>query len=419
MDVENKRLLFMGATEMMKTSVETAKKLGIYTIVVDYKEDSPAKKIADKSYLISTSDIDGLEVICKEEKVDGVFFGYSETNQYFTLELTERMGLPFYSNREQIDALANKSNFKRVCRNHGISVVPDVEEEKVEDYLPVIVKPVDSFSGKGITVCNRVEDLMAAKKLAIEESKTKEYLIEKFMDFSKYDVIAVYYSIQDGVVALSSMVDRYMYTFENGRQLNTGLFYPSKYLSRYIEEVDENVKNMIKSLNIVNGTIFIEGCVDEKDFYFWESGFRLCGAQQNIFPKHINNVDIQELLIHHAVTDTMGEENKMYLEDPYFKGKKACNGVIFLKKGKIMGISDIDDILNIDGMVNFTQLKFVGDEVTENDIGTLNQSFARIHIVGDSVDTLLEIINEVFDKLTVYDENGNNMLIDTFSNFVQ
>ena len=404
---------------MMATAVETAKKNGLYTIVVDYNMDYPAKRIADKCYCVSTSNIDALAEICREEQVDGVFSGYSELNQFFTLELTEKTGLFNYCNREQLNTLANKRNFKDACVRYGVPIVPEYEVEDLyscnNTCFPVIVKPVDSYSGKGITICYGEEEIQSAISKAIEASRSSRYIIEKYMDDNDYDVIASYYDIQNGVVALSSMADRLMVTFPNNRRLNTALVYPSQYLDRYLEQMNNSVCKMISSLGIKNGTVFFEGCVDKNSFYFWESGFRLCGAQQNIFPSFINNVDIQELLINYAVSGKMSEINMMEREDPFFKGKFACNGVLFLKPGVVDNTIGIEDVSNIPGVISFTQLIEKKKRIEENDIGTLNQSFARFHIVGDSKEELCEIIKRILSTVSVVDEYGNNMVLQTFN----
>ena len=420
MNLTGKKLLFIGAQEMMCSAVLKAKELGAYTIVADYNENFPAKRLADEKLLVSTADTDTLLKYCKENKVDGVFSGYSEVNQYFTLDLCERGGYPYYGTRHQVETLANKENFKRCCRETGVPGVPEyhlTEELLPEDMekleYPIIVKPVDSYSGKGITICTDESMVADAVKSAISQSKAKRFLVEKYMDDEHYDVITAYYSIQDGKVALSAMVDRYMYYF-GARRLNTALLYPSQYLDRYIAEVDEKVKNMLKKLEVKNGTLFIEGCVNAEGFWFWETGFRLCGAQQSILPAHINNVDIQEMLICHALTGKMADEDKMHLEDPYFRGKTACNGVIFINKGKIAEINGIDEIRAMPEIVNFSPLQQVGDEVTKEDVGTLNQSFARVHIICDSKEHLFDVVEKLYKTLKVVDDCGNDMVIRTF-----
>lgn len=420
MDLKGKRLLLLGAQEMMCSAVTTAKKLGAYTIVADYNEDFPAKKFADEKLLISTSDIDGLLKACREKKVDGVFSGYSELNQFFTLELCEKGGYPYYGTREQVETLAVKDNFKRCCAKYGVPGVPEftlTEELLAEDMAkleyPVIVKPVDSFSGKGITICSDESMVAGAVKAAIKQSRAGKFLVEKYMDDEHYDVITAYYSIQDGKVALDAMVDRYMYSFGT-RRLNTALLYPSQYLDRYIKEADAKVRNMLEQIGVKNGTLFIEGCVNADGFWFWESGFRLCGAQQQILPSHICGVDIQEMLICYALTGRMADEDKMCLEDPYFHGKSACNGVVFINKGTIAEISGIDEIRNIPGVVNFSPLHAVGSTVSDEDIGTLNQSFARFHIIADSKEELFTKITGIYDKLKVISTEGDNMVMNTF-----
>ena len=416
MNLEGKRLLILGGTGYFCEAVKYAKSKGVYTVVTDYFENSPAKKLSDKAYDVSTTDIKGLEKIIIKEKIDGIFVGWSDINHYIAEKICKKYKFPFYATEEQLYNYTNKKAFKALCKNYNVPVVPEYDVNRLNDteYLnsidfPVIVKPVDSYGGKGITICDNLENLKFCIENAIQYSKTGEYIIEKYMDDKQYDTIGVYYSIQDGVIALSSMTDRYMYEFDGIHRLNTAIFYPSQYLKRYIKTIDNLIKNMIKNSNIKSGTIFFEGCVNAKGFYFWESGFRLCGAQQNIFPNYFNN--LRKLLINFALTGKMENRNLMYLEDPFFKGKFACNGLIFLKNGKISVISGIEKIISMENVINFTQLKQTGDVVSDEMIGTLNQSFARFHIVADSKAELYSIIRKIFENLKIVDESNNNLII--------
>lgn len=238
--------------------------------------------------------------------------------------------------------------------------------------------------------------------------------MEKYMSDEVCDIVTAYYTIQNGTAVLSSMVDRYMVDFPNKRRLNTALLYPSQYLKRYLEEMDEKVRSMLKQVGIENGTLFLEGCVDKEGFYLWEAGFRLCGAQQNIFPAYINHIDVQELLICHALTGKMADRDMTGLEDPWFRGKTACNGLLFITPGRIAEIRGVDVAKKLPGIVNFTPLVEIGATVTKNDVGTLNQTFARFHIVADNKEDLFQIMKSIQSTIAVLDENGRNMLLDTF-----
>lgn len=57
-DLRGKKLLLLGGVQPMCEVVKEARKLGVIVYVTDYLEDSPAKKIADKSFLVSTTDVD-------------------------------------------------------------------------------------------------------------------------------------------------------------------------------------------------------------------------------------------------------------------------------------------------------------------------------------------------------------------------
>ena len=67
-NLRGKKLLILGGVQLACSVIKLAQQNGIYTIVVDYNEDSPAKRIADKSYLVSTTDVDGIVELCKEEE---------------------------------------------------------------------------------------------------------------------------------------------------------------------------------------------------------------------------------------------------------------------------------------------------------------------------------------------------------------
>lgn len=420
MELKNKRLLFIGANGNIYHAVQRAKELGIYTIVTDYFPDSPAKAIADKSYLVSTADTDKLIEICKAEKVDGVFTGYSELNLNFTERLCKACGYPFYATAEQIDTLTNKAEFKAACTRFGVpsvrgfEVSPEPTDEQLKKVdFPVIVKPVDSYSGKGITICRDKASLAEAIKNAIKVSKSGRYLVEKYMTDEDYDIFTVYYTLQDGNAVLSGIVDRYMYTFPNNRRLSTILLYPSEYLERYMAEMDEKVKNCFRGLGLKNGTIFIEGAVNGKEFCFWECGYRLCGAQQGIITGYVNGADVEEMLLCYALTGKMADGDVTALEDPYLKGKAACNLLIFSKVGKICRVEGIDTVKKMKGVINYTALIGNSAVIAPEDEGTLNQSVARLHLVADTREELAELIKSIYSTLKLIDQNGENILLDT------
>lgn len=102
MGVEGKRLLVLGGTSATLDLVKNAKEMGVYTIVADYLEGGVAKEIADETALVSTTDLDELEALIKERRVDGAFCGPSEFNLRNLIRLCEKTGLPCYTDRKSV-----------------------------------------------------------------------------------------------------------------------------------------------------------------------------------------------------------------------------------------------------------------------------------------------------------------------------
>ena len=108
---------------------------------------------------------------------------------------------------EQFEIMISKDNFKNTCRKYGVPVVPEYyldEIDKIE--YPVIVKPVDSSSSKGISICQNRQQLDAAIEKALSFSVRKKILIEKYMDGLE---VIIYYVIQNGNPTMVAMCDRY------------------------------------------------------------------------------------------------------------------------------------------------------------------------------------------------------------------
>ena len=68
-DFSGKKLLILAGAGVHNKVVRAAKEMGIYTIVTDYLEDSPAKKLADESWMYSITDVDAIVERCKKEHI--------------------------------------------------------------------------------------------------------------------------------------------------------------------------------------------------------------------------------------------------------------------------------------------------------------------------------------------------------------
>lgn len=89
-----KKILLLGGSAQQVIAIETAKKLGYYTVLCDFLTDNPGQYVADKFYLVSTTDKETVLNVALSEKVDGVLAYASDPAAPTAAYISQKMGLP-------------------------------------------------------------------------------------------------------------------------------------------------------------------------------------------------------------------------------------------------------------------------------------------------------------------------------------
>ena len=158
----------------------------------------------------------------------------------------------------------------------------------------------------------------------------------------------------------------------------------------------------------------LSGFFEDGEFYVYDTGFRLQGEAPHLLLQRIYGYDQREMLIRFALTGSEGENVDLYKEDPYMKGKFASTVWFLLKKGKIAKIEGLEDLEADERVVANVQRLNVGDEVPEEWVGNEKQVLTRLYLVCDSKEELAAAIQEYQDKVKVFDEKGNSLLLKGF-----
>ena len=390
-----KKLLILGANVETAGLVKTAKEMGIYTVVADYLPNSYAKKFADQPEDIDGMDIEKLVHFIRKEKIDGVMVGTADPLVPSYYKVCKILGLPCYVTEESVEAFTNKRKFKNICKKFGINgvseyTVDQIRENKNVEY-PVLIKPADGRSGRGMSVCYSAPEVEAGIEKALEVSRCGEVLIERYMECED---VFMYYTFQNGKCYLSAMTDRHVSREQKGLDpVVLGGIYPSKYIGLYMDTLHGKMCKMFEYLNIKNGVLLIQAFVENENFYVYDPGFRLQGGAPHILVNGINHIDHLQMLVNFALTGKMGEYAIESKNDYMFGGKAAASQVILLRKGVIGKIEGIDAAKSLQGVISATQRLFEGDEVSL--VGTEQQILVRFHMVCDTLESLHILINKI------------------------
>lgn len=412
--LNGKKILILGGTPQHKKMVNAARRLGVYTIVVDYLQDSIAKREADKAYCVSTTDIQGMVDICKKERVDGVITGYIDPCQRPYQQLCEILNFPCLGTKEQFFKMTDKHAFKKMCMENDVDVIKeysleDVEKENIE--YPVFVKPVDSRGSRGQRVCYSYEETKKAIKEASNESSNGDVLIEKYME-NAHEFQVTYFYI-NGTPYLIRTVDSYTGTEKNHLdKVVSCAISPSRYTDEYMKNAHEKVLKMFEKLGIQNGPIFMQGFEDNGTFRFFDPGLRFPGVDYELIYKQVYGIDLMEAMIYFAITGK-GMELSMPHNSAYINGNKAAILFPTVKAGTITRIEGYDRVIQDKNIVSLLQRCSEGEKIdwTYN----VNQRLAEIDILAENIDELVKSIERVQNTIKVFDENGNDMVFERFS----
>lgn len=418
-EFEGKKLLILGGNPETTPLVEVANSMGVKTIVASGRHTDPAKKAAWKASDIDGMDVSGLIALAREEQIDGVLVGVADILVPCYCKVCDALGLPCYATQQIVDVFAFKDIFKATCERYGVHGIPeyyldaDMKREDLDKIVyPVMIKPVDNGGGVGMTVAYNEEELVEGVKKALDASYKKRFIVEKYM---LCDDMGMYYTFKDGYCSASCIYDRYTTDEQPGlSRVCLGGTYPSKHLNEYFERMHPNALRLFKEIGIKNGVLMLSGFYENGEFYVYDTGFRLQGEAPHLLMKAIHGFDQREMLIRFALTGSEGNVNLETDDDTKLRGKWASTLWILLKQGHIAKIEGMYDINNDPRVVANIQRLYEGDDVSPEWIGNEKQVLTRIYLVCDSKEELAECLKEYQSKIKVYDEKGNNLVLNGF-----
>ncbi|MBQ4534382.1 MAG: ATP-grasp domain-containing protein [Ruminococcus sp.] len=413
-----KKLLVLGSNVSAVDIIEYAKSEGALTIAADFypPERSAAKRIADENVLISTADIDALDSLIKERKIDGVLSGISEFNLLNAMELSRRNNLPFYCSRDQWERIESKELFRQLCIECNVPCpatyftgreIPDSLWETLK--YPLVMKPVDACTSAGVFICHSEAELRLHYKESLEKSNKGIIIIEEFIEGNEF---TAHYAICGGKAALACIDNRYPVAIHEGdvTTIPVARIYPSVFAEDYIESVNASVVRLCEKTGVQDGILFIQGIhnPDNGDFRIFEAGLRCAGEAPYRFLKSINNQNFIHIIVDHALLGY--SDYDITKETPMLEGK-CCGIVSYVAKhgtvGKITGLEET--VGAIDGILEYENRYPVGSETPDTD--TLRQLMIRFVMSCDSRQLMAESIDKINRNINVFNTENEDMVV--------
>jgi biotin carboxylase len=262
------KVLLVGTSYGAMHMLLRLKKMGYSVSVCGGIESDPCHQHADESYYVDYSVKESLLELCKENIFDYIVptcndYSYNSAS-YVSTKMDKYFGFDNYS---VTNILHEKELFRQFTLENNLPAPRSISKDnpavnKFSDLpFPILVKPNDSFSGKGVTQVFSKDKVKTAIDKAESFSTDGKVVLEEFVDGTLHSHSAI---IQNGEILIDFFVDEFCTVYPY--QVNcSSLSY--KLSSEIKIRVSASILKIIKKLSLKDGLLHTQFIA--KDNVFW------------------------------------------------------------------------------------------------------------------------------------------------------
>ncbi|MCU7828655.1 MAG: ATP-grasp domain-containing protein [Candidatus Thiodiazotropha sp. (ex Myrtea sp. 'scaly one' KF741663)] len=265
-----KNVLLVGSSFSAAPLFFNLKKRGFKVSVVGNSKSDPCHQYSDESCYFDYSKESNLLDLVRDKKFDFIVPACNDYSYMSCVSVAEELGYPGFDNIDTAVKLHVKDSFRRLSEDGLFNAPKQINFEKDIKYtvqnckFPLLVKPVDSFSGIGVVKVYQSEKLQAAIDQARLASRIGEVVIEEFIDGSLHSYSVF---IRGNKIVSEFVVDEYCTVYPY--QVNCSNC-PSILQKSIIEKVRIKISSLIESLELVDGLLHTQFMTDGKDVWIVE-----------------------------------------------------------------------------------------------------------------------------------------------------
>lgn len=245
--------------------------------VVGSLRDDPCHKITNNSIFVDYSELDDVREIWAKGNFDFLVPSCNDASIKTATALASEYPILGYDTLDSFSQIANKDEFRRLCQKlelHSPRIFAEIGRESKFENLKfegkVLVKPVDSFSGIGMSVAEKELTDLQIKK-ALTASKVGKAVIEEFVEGTLHSHSAF---IKNGLVEWQDFVDEYCDV--NPYQVDRS-DYPSRLDETIKKRVSAEIHKVAQYLKLSDGLIHTQFISNQDDYWLIESMRRCPG----------------------------------------------------------------------------------------------------------------------------------------------
>jgi predicted ATP-grasp superfamily ATP-dependent carboligase len=220
-----------------------------------------------KNYInLDYSNVDRTREIVEKMNIDYVVPGCNDLSYQVCAEINSKGNYYGLDTLETAETINNKYKFRAFATQIGLPVPQVITTEQAGEIWPLIVKPADAYSGRGLTVVQKSaqQELQSAIDRAKEFSRLKTVIVEKYVEGQLYSHSAF---IANGDIYADFIVEEYStanpFVVDTSRVVYD---FPGKMLGH----IRDCITLMVSKLELVDGLIHTQFIKKGNSFWLIE-----------------------------------------------------------------------------------------------------------------------------------------------------
>lgn len=339
MVVHMKALVIAGGVPQIEL-LKQLKNRKIETVLADGSDKCVAKEYADKFVQIPIFDIEAVKELAVSEQVNFLITVCADQVLLVVAQVSEMLGLPCYIDYETAQNVSDKLKMKRIFLENGIPTSRYVEmteydpEQIREFHYPLVVKPVDAYSSRGVRKAYTEEELREYWKEAGEISRTGGVIVEEYCAGEEISVDAFIINGKAKILCVTNS-DKIL---DDGRFVIYRGKYPVSATPEVLRQIEKIAQQITDAFGLVNAPLLIQMINDGKHVSVLEFCARTGGNTKYLLIKYSCGVDV----ISAAIDLSLGIAPTV---EPYNTGNTyVVNDFIYCKPGifdRLVGFEEL------------------------------------------------------------------------------
>ncbi len=384
--------------------IRQLKDRGIVTVLVDGSASALAVPYADIFYHVNIFDIEAVKSIAVREEVDFLITVCADQVLLVVAQISEMLGLPCYIDYKTAQDVSDKIRMKRIFWENGIPTTDYVElqslnMEKISRLsYPMVVKPVDAYSSKGVRKAENAEELRRYYAEAEQISRSGGVIVEEYFEGEEISVDAFVLDGKAKVLAVTNsdkVKDRDRFVIFRGK-------YPAKASPAVLKQIDEIAQKIADAFGLVNAPLLIQLLHNGDRVSVLEFCARTGGNMKWLLIKYSCGVDV----IKATVDITLGRKPDLTVRDT--GNKIVVNDFIYCYPGVFDHFEGFEELVQQGTINEFHPVRVKGTEM--RGVTSSSDRIAGMNILASSVEDFNQKQRRILDSVKVISTDGTDML---------